>query len=460
MTMTTHARFEHGAQLKIDYTPGSALEAGDIVDLGGGLVGVANRAIAANEKDALDVGGGVYAVKKAAGTGVTFAVGAEVYWDTVAETAVATPSANTTPFGICCEAAVTDDDNVKAILNVHANLLDMAALGTVEAGKIVVVDANKDIGDFRNLDCVNLDAGSSGVAGTVDVFPATASKGKFTLACADQTGNTTVMMQADEMGQATTVHVPDPGAAASYVAQSTAALTLAEVDVLDAVTPGTLAASKAIVVNAAKHVDEISTASLKLGASGATVAVTATAAEINTLDRTGAAGVAEASKAVVLDANKHLDEVNTASLKLGATGATVAVTATAAQLNALASSSAGLAALLASGLGGSAAFVKTDAATTTLLAAHGTKDRACLVVVHVDETYDVGTGTLPTVKIGEDDTVEKCMAATVLDTEAAGTVLVFAFTNTATKKIIVTTTAAVGNATGGCTVTVLAIPTT
>lgn len=407
MTMATHARFEHGAQLKIDYTPGSALEAGDIVDLGGGLVGVANRAIAANEKDALDVGGGVYAVKKAAGTGVTFAVGAEVYWDTVAETAVATPSANTTPFGICCAAAVTGDDNVKAILNVHANLLDLAALGTVEASKIVVVDANKDIGDFRNLDCVNLDAGSSGVAGSVDVFPATASKGKLSFTCADQMGNTTVTFQADEMGQATTVHLPDPGAAASYVAQSTAALTLAEVDVLDAVTPGTAAASKA----------------------------------------------------VVLDANKHLDEVNTASLKLGASGATVAVTATATQLNALASSSAGLAALLASGLGASAAFAKTDAATTTLMAADATKDRACLVVVHVDETYDIGTGTLPTVKIGEDDTVEKCMAATVLDTEAAGTVLVFAFTNTATKKIIVTTTAAVGDATGGCTVTVLAIPT-
>jgi hypothetical protein len=236
--------------------------------------------------------------------------------------------------------------------------------------------------------------------------------------------------------------------------------TAAELNYCDVTTAGTLEASKAIVVNSAKHVDEINTASLKLGASGATVAVTATAAELNYLDRATAVGLAEASKAVVLDANKHLDEVNTASLKLGATGATVAVTATAAQLNALASSSAGLAALLASGLGASAAYPKTDAATNTLLAAHATKDRACLVVVHVDETYAIGTGTLPTVKIGEDDTVEKCMAATVLDTEAAGTVLVFAFTNTATKKIIVTTTAAVGDSTGGCTVTVLAIPTT
>lgn len=121
---------------------------------------------------------------------------------------------------------------------------------------------------------------------------------------------------------------------------------------------------------------------------------------------------------------------------------------------------AGVAALLTAGLGGSVSVTKTSAATDTVVAAHDTKDRACLVLVVVDETYDVGTGTLPTVKIGEDDAIEKCMAGTVLDTEAAGTVLAFAFTNTATKKIIVTTTAAVGDATGGCSITVLAIPTT
>ena len=122
---------------------------------------------------------------------------------------------------------------------------------------------------------------------------------------------------------------------------------------------------------------------------------------------------------------------------------------------------AGVAALLTAGLGGSVSVTKTDAATTTIVAAHDTKDRACLVLVVVDETYDVGTtGTLPTVKIGEDDAIEKCMAGTVLNTEAAGTVLAFAFTNTAKKKIIVTTTAAVGDATGGCSITVLAIPTT
>lgn len=128
--------------------------------------------------------------------------------------------------------------------------------------------------------------------------------------------------------------------------------------------------------------------------------------------------------------------------------------------NAMLANGAGVAALLTAGLGGSVSVTKTDAATTTIVAAHDTKDRACLVLVIVDETYAIGTGTLPTVKIGEDDAIEKAMAATVLDTEAAGTVLAFAFTNTATKKIIATTTAAVGDATGGCSIIVLALPTT
>lgn len=128
--------------------------------------------------------------------------------------------------------------------------------------------------------------------------------------------------------------------------------------------------------------------------------------------------------------------------------------------NAMLANGAGVGALLTAGLGGSASVLKTDTATHTIAAAHGTKDRACIVMVVVDETYAVGTGTLPALVIGEADTTNKFMAAGTLDTEAAGTVLFFAGTNTATKAITATSTAAVGNATGGCSITVLAIPTT
>jgi|GEM_PF-2051140 len=179
------------------------------------------------------------------------------------------------------------------------------------------------------------------------------------------------------------------------------------------------------------------------------------------------AGTVAASKAVIVDSNKDISAfrnltattLKATGLSIGTLGAEVALTATPTQLNAVAGALAGATALVASGIGGSQSVTKTSATTTTVLAAN-TKARACLVVVTVDETYAVGTGTLPTVKVGEDDTIEKCMAATVLTNQAAGTTLVYAFTNLATKKVIITTTAAVGNSTGGCTVTVIAIPTT
>ncbi len=63
----------------------------------------------------------------------------------------------------------------------------------------------------------NIDVGASGTAGTVDVFPATLSKGKAQYAVADQTGDTTVTHQTAGMGQATVITTPDPGAAAASV---------------------------------------------------------------------------------------------------------------------------------------------------------------------------------------------------------------------------------------------------
>lgn len=107
--------------------------------------------------------------------------------------------------------------------------IDGVTPGTVTASKAAVVDANKDIGDFRNLDAVNIDAGASGTAGSVDVFPSTASKGKLAITCTDQTGDTTVSLVAGAMAAARTVTLRDPGAAASFLTTTdgTAAATTA-----------------------------------------------------------------------------------------------------------------------------------------------------------------------------------------------------------------------------------------
>jgi hypothetical protein len=59
----------------------------------------------------------------------------------------------------------------------------------------------------------NLQAGSSGHAGTVASFPATASKGSLLLVGVANTGNTNTTISNAAMGQASVVSIPDPGAA-------------------------------------------------------------------------------------------------------------------------------------------------------------------------------------------------------------------------------------------------------
>ncbi len=97
------------------------------------------------------------------------------------------------------------------------NVLDGVTAGTVLASGGVVVDSNKDIGDFRNLDCVNLDAGASGTAGTVDIFPTTASKGKTAITATDNSGNTTTTINTAAQAGARTYTVPDAGASCSFL---------------------------------------------------------------------------------------------------------------------------------------------------------------------------------------------------------------------------------------------------
>ena len=63
----------------IDYTPGSAVAAGDVV-VQGDLVGVAKQPIAADALGALAVRG-VFDFPKATGGGSAITAGAKVYWD-------------------------------------------------------------------------------------------------------------------------------------------------------------------------------------------------------------------------------------------------------------------------------------------------------------------------------------------------------------------------------------------
>ena len=75
----------------IDYTPGSAVAAGDVV-VQGDLVGIATRPIAAGTTGALAVSG-IFDIVKASAT--VFTVGQKVYWDAANKVAVTTDGTGT-----------------------------------------------------------------------------------------------------------------------------------------------------------------------------------------------------------------------------------------------------------------------------------------------------------------------------------------------------------------------------
>ena len=119
MLNTLEAYYIEGYQERQDYTPGSAVVSGEVVDMTGGIVGVCTspEGIAANVKGALAVSG-IFKLKKASGSGVTFSRGDKVAWDDTNNTAVPDGDANddfTT--GIAAEDAADADDGVLTLLN-------------------------------------------------------------------------------------------------------------------------------------------------------------------------------------------------------------------------------------------------------------------------------------------------------------------------------------------------------
>ena len=101
----------------IDYTPdGAAVSAGQILRLGG-INGIANRNIPDGEQGALAIEG-VFEVTKAAGGGVTFAMGDTVGWDDVNKTAVEEADPDKTfDLGVAIADAADADDSVRVKIN-------------------------------------------------------------------------------------------------------------------------------------------------------------------------------------------------------------------------------------------------------------------------------------------------------------------------------------------------------
>jgi len=90
------------------HTPGSAITAGDVVELGTTLCGIAHQDIAANVEGILAVGGGVYDAP--ATSGDVIAAGDKLYWNgTVAEEA----SSGGVPLGYCVEPKADGETTIR-----------------------------------------------------------------------------------------------------------------------------------------------------------------------------------------------------------------------------------------------------------------------------------------------------------------------------------------------------------
>jgi hypothetical protein len=247
--------------------------------------------------------------------------------------------------------------------SVYTNMLDHTA-GTATASSAVILNS------ASHIDAVKTAALSIGASGSETLVTSTAAElNTVDVTAGTATASKAVVLDSNAATSAVKTAALHLGASGS---ETLVSATGAEINKLDgvtattaqlnftAVTAGTATASKAVVLNAASHIDTVKTTALHIGASGSATQVTATAAELNILDDATldtaelnkldgctattaelnyvdvtTAGAAQASKAVILDSNSHINAVKTAALSIGSSGSETLVTSTAAELNLL-----------------------------------------------------------------------------------------------------------------------------
>lgn len=149
---------------------------------------------------------------------------------------------------------------------VELNYIDGSLPGTAVASKAVVLGASKEIATITNatitnatiatltnttgnittanatnVNATNVDAGASGTAGTVDIFPTTASKGKLAITAADNATDTTTTITKAEQATTRTYTIPDALANATFLLGLLGASGVARTATADGLTTGIIA---------------------------------------------------------------------------------------------------------------------------------------------------------------------------------------------------------------------------
>ncbi|MCR4415294.1 MAG: DUF2190 family protein [Thermoguttaceae bacterium] len=108
----TYAKFVQGCCHAIDYTPASAVSAGDVI-VAGNTVLMAKRPLAAGEAGALDVGG-IWDFPRESGAGTAWSLGDAIYWDATNYRATKTSTGNK-KIGIAAADAADGDARGKVL---------------------------------------------------------------------------------------------------------------------------------------------------------------------------------------------------------------------------------------------------------------------------------------------------------------------------------------------------------
>ena len=149
----------------LDYTPTSAVAAGDVVVLGE-ILGIAKTAIPADTLGALALEG-QFAVPKATGGGTALTRGTEVYWDATNVRVTTDASGGKPRFGLVTTAASDDDATVDVLLTggAAAEPATTTKYGLVKQAA-VDTDLTDSTGGTANSTVVNVGTAVTGVDGT------------------------------------------------------------------------------------------------------------------------------------------------------------------------------------------------------------------------------------------------------------------------------------------------------
>lgn len=158
--------------------------------------------------------------------------------------------------------------------DIHCNSILVGATTPGAAGTDITSSITEATVNTTTLNATSANIGASGTAGTLKVFPTTASKGDLKIVATSNTNNVETTVTNAAQVAARTYTIPDAAAAANFVLStgtSTATTaTSTELNTISGVTAGTVIASKALVADSGIKISGLLNSTF--GAGTATVA--------------------------------------------------------------------------------------------------------------------------------------------------------------------------------------------